>query len=97
MLAEIIGGYKIMEKDTGNTEINKDRGNVRFILWALTLIALTTPIVFLTLGLTLIFEAEHITVDKIPAPTIPGELIAISSIAVGALGAFLTSGRNSKD
>lgn len=76
---------------------NSEYKNIKFILWALAIIALTTPIIFLILGLTLIFEAEHITVDKIPAPTIPGELIAISSIAVGALGASLTGERKSKD
>ena len=81
------------QEQTGNGET----GNVKFILWALALIAFATPITFIVLGVSLIYVAGDVPVNDIPAPTLPGELIAISSTAVGALGAFLTSARGSSE
>jgi len=69
---------------------DRNRWNFRYIIWVLGIAALSSPLVFGVIALTL-----ALTMDNPVAPSIPAELIAISSTAVGALGAFLSSMRNS--
>lgn len=59
---------------------NENRWNFRYVIWALALVALSSPVIQAWWG----------------SDDIPQGLLTISSTAVGALAAFITSGLNDK-
>lgn len=57
----------------------EQRGNIRWVISALVFVAISSPLLLIILGF------------QISDPKLPPELLTLSSTAVGALAAFMTS------
>jgi L-asparagine transporter-like permease len=64
---------------------NQNRWNFRWVIWALAAIAIVSPLTFIG------------TYFNLTDPKVPDAVIALSSTAVGALAAYITSKMGNED